>query len=152
MNGSIELDCGIQCLYLVVLQVNERRLNVSCEKKEEKDEAAPFHVLMMAWKRPIEEYIALVKDNDLIRQDYLAKRFQIVHSGEKESNMWSAVLPMERAMIECCQLHNGEIRASLQRGKELPFCRLLAMHALSYRSYKRTCSCYTGKDNGTRCT
>jgi hypothetical protein len=73
----------------------------------------------MAWKRPIEEYIALVKDNDLIRQDYLAKRFQIVHSGEKES------------MIECCQLHNGEIRASLQRGKEQDFCRLLAMHVLS---------------------
>jgi hypothetical protein len=124
----------------VVLQVNERRLNVSCQKKEEKDEATPFHVLMMAWKRPIEEYIALVKDNDLIQQDYLAKRFQIVHNGEKES------------MIECCQLHNGEIRASLQQEKEQDFCRLLAMHVLLYRSYKRTCSCYTGKDNGTRCT
>jgi hypothetical protein len=98
---------------------------MSVVKKEEKDEAAPFHVLMMACKRPIEEL--LVRD-DLIQRDYLAKRFQIVHSGEKEVNMWSAVLPIERAMIECCQLNDGEIRASLQRGKELDFCRLLAMH------------------------
>ena len=97
---------------------------MSVVKKEEKDEAAPFHVLM-AWTRPIEEL--LVKD-DSIQQDYLAKRFQAVRSGEKEANMWSAVLPIERAMVECCQLHNGEIRASLQRGKEQDFCRLLAMH------------------------
>ena len=96
----------------------------SVKKEEEEKDEAPFHVLMSS-KRPLPEL--LVKD-DLVQRDYLAKRFQIIHEGDEESNMWSAALPVERAMIECCQLNNGDIRASLQRGKEQEFCRLLAMH------------------------
>ena len=93
-------------------------------------EEAPFHVLM-ASSRPTQE---LLVRNDALQKDYLARRYKALNEGKMEINIWSAVLPVERAMIECCELGVEEeqqeavIGGCLKMGKERDFVRILALH------------------------
>lgn len=98
---------------------------MSQENVKENGEEAPFHVLM-ASERPTQE---LLVRNDAVKNDYLSRRFKTLHKGEAQENIWSAALPSERALIECCQLSGeGQVGGALAKGKEREFVRLVALH------------------------
>ena len=101
---------------------------------------APFHLLMFTGQ-PQKE---LLKHPSL-QKDYLARRFKALHGNAPQRDIWSAVLPAEREMIECCEMNETRtdetrdetvVDGALMRSKEAPFVTLLARscHSPSLRA------------------
>ena len=107
---------------------------------DDTNNVAPFH-LLMSTGQPQKE---LLKHPSL-QKDYFARRFKALHGDAPQRDIWSAVLPAERGMIECCEMNETRIDetrdetvvdGALMRSKEAPFVTLLARscHSPSLRA------------------
>lgn len=73
----------------------------------------------------------LLKDRR-IQSDYLARRFEAI-TGEKQTELWSAADPVERALAECCELDGDDhldvvVEGALNIRKVIHFVELLAKY------------------------